>query len=59
MHVLVYKNLSHDAITKEFVGKSLITRQCRESVRKELKEQDKLFAGFETRIKRRGKEFYV
>jgi hypothetical protein len=30
-----------------------------ESVMKRLKTQDKFLDGFETRIKRRGKEFYV
>ena len=32
-------------------------KRCEESVRKELREQDKLFDGFKTRIKRRERNF--
>ena len=46
---------SHDVITRKFVGKSLIMK----SVMKRLRKQDKFLAGFETRIKRKGKGFYV
>lgn len=50
----------YDVSAKVFVGKSLTIKQwksVKESVTKGLREQDKFFASFETRIKSREKSF--